>query len=217
MDWFLSLILIIALLVIIFFSAMPIAFAFMTLNFICLYVWAGGAGSWFIVVNSAFESLTGTVFLAVPPFILMGEILFHTGTSWLIIDALDKWIGRVTGRLSILAILSGVVLATLTGSSLGSVVMIGSVLVAEMYKRGYKASMVLGPCAASGGLAILIPPTMLGIIGASLVKVSVGDFLIAIIIPGLIYTIWRHTSSIDMCPKCKKAQMILMEKKKIIK
>jgi len=149
----------------------------------------------------------------------MGEILFHTGTSWLIIDALDKWIGRVPGRLSILAILSGVVLATLTGSSLGSVVMIGSVLVAEMYRRGYKASMVLGPCAASGGLAILIPPTMLGIIGASLVKVSVGDFLIAIIIPGLIlgvlyfgYVLIRAAIHPAVAPPYERKKIPLSEK-----
>ena len=219
MNWVLSLVLIVALLIIIFFSAMPIAFAFMTLNFICLYIWAGGPGSWFIVVNSAFESMTSTVFLAVPPFILMGEILFHTGTSWLIIDALDRWVGRIPGRLSILAILSGVVLATLTGSSLGSVVMIGSVLVSEMYKRGYSASMVLGPCAASGGLAILIPPTMLGIIAASLVKVSVGDFLIAIIIPGLIlsalyfgYVLLRAGLQPALAPPYQRKRIPLSEK-----
>lgn len=189
MEWFLGLLSIVILLIILFFSGMPVAFAFMTLNFLCLFLWAGGVDNWYMVVNSAFETLTGTVFLAVPPFILMGEILFHTGTSLLIIDAVDKWVGRVPGRLSVLAIMSGVLLATLTGSSLGATVMIGSVLVTEMYKQGYKPHLVLGPCAASGGLAILIPPTMLGIVAASLVKISVGDFLIAIIIPGLIMAI----------------------------
>lgn len=219
MEWLLVLLVIIAMLILLFFSGMPVAFAFMTLNLLCLFLWAGGADSWFVVVNSAFESLTGTVFLAVPPFILMGEILFHTGTSLLIIEALDKWVGRIPGRLSILAIASGVVLATLTGSSLGSVVMIGSVLAPEMYRRGYKPKMVLGPCAASGGLAILIPPTMLGIIAASLVKVSVGDFLIAIILPGLVlavlyfgYVLVRAGLDPSIAPPYERARIPFSEK-----
>ncbi|MDP2268425.1 MAG: TRAP transporter large permease subunit, partial [Deltaproteobacteria bacterium] len=151
-----------------------------------LYIWAGGADAWFMAVGSAFQILTGTFFLSVPSFILMGEILFYTGASELVIRAIDKWIGRVPGRLSLLSVASGALLASMTGSSMGATVMVGSVLIPEMRKHGYSSEMSIGCCAASGALAPLIPPTILGVIAASLVKVSVGNFLIAIIIPGLV-------------------------------
>ena len=186
MEWFVIVPLILTLLLALFLSGMPVAFAFATLNLICLYVWVGGAKAWFMAVNSGFQILTGTCFLPVPSFVLMGEILFYTGVARVIIDALDKWIGRVPGRLSMLSVLSGTALAAMTGSSLGAAVMLGSILLPEMNKHGYRYQMTLGPCAASGALAILIPPTILGVIAASLVKVSVGDFLIAIVVPGFV-------------------------------
>ena len=95
MDRYATLPLIVTLLIALFFTGMPVAFAFLTLNLICLFIWAGGIDSWFMLVNSGFDVLTGTNFLAVPSFVLMGEILFLTGASKLIISALDKWIGRV--------------------------------------------------------------------------------------------------------------------------
>ena len=66
-----------------------------------------------------------------------------------------------------LSVLSGTILATMTGSSMGATVMIGSVLIPEMHKHGYKIQMSIGACAASGALAPLIPPTILGVIGAA--------------------------------------------------
>lgn len=186
MEWLSILVIIVTLLIALFFTGIPVAFAFMTLNFICLYLWAGGVDAWFMAVNSAFQILTSTFFLPVPSFILMGEILFYTGASEVIIRAMDKWIGRVPGRLALLSMASGTLLAAMTGSSMGATVMIGSVLIPEMRKHGYSSEMSIGACSASGALAPLIPPTILGVIAASLVKISVGNFLIAIIVPGVV-------------------------------
>ena len=219
MEWYAILPVIVTLLIALFFTGMPVAFAFLTLNLICLFIWAGGINSWFMLVNSAFDVLTGTNFLAVPSFVLMGEILFLTGASKLIIGALDKWIGRVPGRLSMLSVVSGTILATMTGSSMGATVMIGSVLVPEMHKHGYKIQMSIGACAASGALAPLIPPTILGVIGASLVKVSVGHFLIAIIVPGVVlaflffaYIFVRAWMQPDLAPPYEGAKVSFLEK-----
>jgi tripartite ATP-independent transporter DctM subunit len=186
MEWVVPFIVILILLLALFGSGMPVAFAFLTLNLICLYLWAGGVKAWFMVLNSGFDILTGSAFLAVPPFVLMGEILLQTEASAVIINALDKWIGRIPGRLSMLSVLAGTLLAAMTGSTIGSTVMLGSVLVPEMRKHGYHPVMILGPCAASGGLAMLIPPTILGVVMAGLVKISVGEFLIAIVLPGVV-------------------------------
>ncbi|MEJ2726616.1 MAG: TRAP transporter large permease subunit [Deltaproteobacteria bacterium] len=75
--------------------------------------------------------------------------------------------------------------ATLSGSAMAGCAMLGSVLVPEMKKRGYKKPMTLGPILGSGGLAIMIPPSALGVLWASLSRVSVGGILVAIIVPGI--------------------------------
>ena len=102
------------------------------------------------------------------------------------IEALDTWLGRVPGRLALLAVASGTVLATLSGASIGTTAMLASTLSPAMEARGYKKTMSIGPLLGSGGLAIMIPPSALGVILAVIASVSVGKLLIAIIIPGLL-------------------------------
>lgn len=88
-----------------------------------------------------------------------------------------------------MAVMSGTLFSTLSGSSMASTAMLGSVLVPEMERRGYKKPMSLGPILGSGGLAIMIPPSALGVVLASLARISVGELLIAIIIPGFIMAV----------------------------
>jgi tripartite ATP-independent transporter DctM subunit len=116
----------------------------------------------------------------------MGDIMFRSNVAPQMMDVLDKWLGRLPGRLSLLAVAAGTLFATLSGASIAGVAMLGSVLFPEMKKRGYKNSMILGPIIGSGGLAMMIPPSALGVLLAALAHFSVGTFLIAIIIPGFL-------------------------------
>jgi tripartite ATP-independent transporter DctM subunit len=102
------------------------------------------------------------------------------------LDALDKWIGRLPGRLSILAVGTGILFSSLTGASMTSIALLGTVLLPEMEKRGYKTPMTLGPIMGSGGLAILIPPSGLAVLLGAIGQISVGKLLMAIIVPGLL-------------------------------
>ena len=140
-------------------------------------------------------------------FILMGTVMLHSGVAFKMIDVLDDWLGRIAGRLSLLAIGAGALLATLTGVAMGSVAMLGSTLAPEMKKRGYSNSMTLGPILASGSLAIMIPPSALGVVLASLGKFSVGKLLVGIILPGLLlalsyaaYVVIRCTINPSLAP-----------------
>ncbi len=97
--------------------------------------------------------------------------------------------------------------------------MLGSVLVPEMERRHYKKSMSLGPILGSGGLAIMIPPSALGVLLATLGNFSVGKFLIAIIFPGLIvavlygiYIVGRCWLQKDLAPTYDVAAIPLREK-----
>jgi tripartite ATP-independent transporter DctM subunit len=102
------------------------------------------------------------------------------------IDTLDKWMGRLPGRLGLLAVGSGVLIATLSGASMASSAILASTLTPEMEKRGYKKAMSLGPIMGSGGLAVMIPPSSLAVLIAALAETSVGAVLIGGIVPGLL-------------------------------
>jgi len=116
----------------------------------------------------------------------MGEVMFHSGIAPVLIRTLDKWLGRLPGRLSLLAVGAGTLFSTLTGTSLASVAMLGSVLVPEMEQQGYKKSMTLGPILGSGGLAMMIPPSALAVLCGAIAEISIGRILVGIIIPGLL-------------------------------
>jgi hypothetical protein len=96
-------------------------------------------------------------------------------------------------------VLGGTGFSTLSGSSMGATALLGSLLVPEMNKRGYKKRMSIGPILGTGGLAIIIPPSALAVLLATLSKVDIGALLVAGIVPGLVLaglyigTIWIHT------------------------
>jgi tripartite ATP-independent transporter DctM subunit len=165
---------------------LPVAFAFMLINVVGVYVfWGGGIGLNQLILNID-SSVSTFVLVPVPMFVLMGSVMFHSGVAYKMIDVLDEWMGRIAGRLALLAVGAGALFATLTGVAMGSVAMLGSTLAPDMQKRGYSKSMSLGPILASGSLAIMIPPSALGVILASLGKISVGKLLVGIILPGLL-------------------------------
>ena len=83
------------------------------------------------------------------------------------------------GRLSLMVIGGGAMFATLSGSTIASTAMLGEIMVPEMQARNYKKPMIIGPIVGVGGLAMLIPPSALAVVYASLAQISVGKVLIA--------------------------------------
>ncbi len=168
---------------------LPVAFAFLTVNLIGVYVFWGGAIGLGQLILSIDSSVSTFVLVPRPMFILMGTVMFHSGVAYKLIDVLDQWLGRIAGRLAVLAVGAGALFATLTGVAMGSVAMLGSTLAPDMERRGYSKSMSLGPILASGSLAILIPPSALAVILASLGRFSIGKLLIGIVIPGFLLAV----------------------------
>ena len=219
MDWWLALLLGFGGLVVMLLLGLPVAFSFLCLNVIGVFLFWGGTTGLNQLIYSIESSVTTFALLPVPMFILMGEVMFQSGIGFQMMDALDKWIGRLPGRLGLLAVGGGTLFATLTGVAVGSVAMLGSVLAPEMEKRGYKKSMSLGPILASGGLAILIPPSALAVVLATLGEFSIGKLLIAIIIPGLtlavlyaVYIIGRCSLQPSIAPPYDIESIPIMEK-----
>ena len=167
------------------FLSVPVAFAFLLVSFGGLY-WLSGFPGVSQVTANASVAVTHFVFLPIPLFLLMGELFFNAGVARKVFDAVDMLIGRMRGRLSYVTIFGGTTFAALTGTSFGNTAMLGSLLVPEMTRRGYKRHMSIGPILGVGGLAILIPPSGLGVLLGSLAKIDIGRLLIAGVLPGLV-------------------------------
>ncbi|WP_287439861.1 TRAP transporter large permease subunit, partial [Reinekea sp.] len=138
-------------------------------------------------------------------------------------NAIDRLMGKVPGRLSYVTVVGGTAFSTLSGSSMGSTALMGSLLVPEMERRGYKKHMSIGPILGTGGLAIIIPPSALAVLLGTLAQVDIAKLLIAGIIPGLILasfyvlTIFIHTKlDPDAAPAYEVAAISLLGKLKLI-
>ncbi|MDP2268247.1 MAG: TRAP transporter large permease, partial [Deltaproteobacteria bacterium] len=150
-----------------------------------VWIFMGSAGFENIALH-IFTGLSSFVLAPVPLFILMGEVMYHSRLADSTLDVLDRWIGKVPGRLGVLAAASGTLFAATSGSSMANTAMLGTVLLPEMRKRGYSVKMSVGPILGSGGLAILIPPSALAVVLASIAQISVGKLLVAGVIPGIL-------------------------------
>jgi tripartite ATP-independent transporter DctM subunit len=206
MDWGTTLLIMLAVLMVILLSGIPIAFAFLLFNLLGTLYLMGPNGIEQISV-SMFSSVSKFVIAPVPLFILMGTIMFHSGMAKNVIDIMDSWMGRMPGRLSVLTLVSGTIFATLSGSTIATSGTLGTLLVPEMQKRGYHKSMAIGPIMGVGGLAMIIPPSALAVVLGSLGKISIGKLLIGGILPGLLiaalylsYIIGRSILQPSMAP-----------------
>lgn len=219
MEWWLVLLIIFSCFILLMLTGLPIAFAFMTINLIGVFFLWGGINGLQQLILSIFESVTFFALLPVPLFLLMGEVLFHSGMGSRMLDALDTSMGRLPGRLSLVAVAGGVLIAVLCGNTWASTAMLGSMLVPDMRKRGYKKPMALGPILGGGALAIIIPPSGMAVVLATLAGVSVGGLLIAGIVPGLImagffsvYIIGRCILQPHMAPAYALSQLSFSDK-----
>ena len=114
----------------------------------------------------------------------MGELLFRSGIAGKLMDVLDAWLGRVPGRLSLMAVGGGTLFATLGRLRRRDDGAARPHPCSRHVKRGYKQPMTLGPVMGSGGLAVMLPPSALGVILAATADISVGQLLMSIIVPG---------------------------------
>ncbi len=219
MEWWLILVVFFVSLIGLMLIGLPVALSFILVSLGGSYWLWGGLSGFEQIITSLFSGLAHFSLVTVVLFILMGETTFRSGISHNVLDAVDQWVGRLPGRLGLVAVGAGSLFACMSGSSMSSIAVFGKLLVPEMERRGYKKPMSLGPILGSGGLSIMIPPTALGIILAVLTKVSVAELLIAIIIPGLImalcyilYIVLRCYVQPHIAPNYEKKVMPLRRK-----
>ncbi|MFK5979986.1 MAG: SLC13 family permease [Rhizobiaceae bacterium] len=185
-EWYWAMAMMIGLVVSLLFSGFHIAFAFFAANIVGVFVFMRGHLGLAAMPIEFVYSVSKYAFVPVALFILMGEILFQTGVAYRAINAIDHLIKRVPGRLSVVSIVGGTIFSSLTGSTISNTAIMGSVMLPEMLKRNYHPTIAIGPIMAVGGIAMLIPPSALAVLLASLAEGSIKDLLIAGIMPGLL-------------------------------
>ncbi len=199
MVWWAGLISLFLAFVILLMLGVRVAFGFLLISAVGMYLVFNGNPGLYQLIQSEFSALASFSLLPLPLFVLMGEILFRGGLADQALDALDKWFGRMPGRLALLAVSAGAMFSVMTGSSLATTALLGSTLVPEMEKRGYKKAMTMGPIMGSGTLAAMIPPTGLGVTLAAIAEISVGQTLVAIIVPGILMAVMYATYVLVRC------------------
>ena len=199
MEWYEALALLVGTIMALMAVGMPVALAFLAANILGAWIFMGGERGVVQLLNNGWGALATFALVPIPLFLLMGELFFHTGLGARMFTAIDRLLGRLPGRLSYVTVLGGTGFSTLSGSSMGSTALLGALMVPEMNRRGYKPHMSIGPILGTGGLAIIIPPSALAVLLATLAQIDVGALLIAGVIPGLVLaclylaTIWIQT------------------------
>jgi tripartite ATP-independent transporter DctM subunit len=186
MNWIEGSVLLFGGLVVVMGLGLPVAFAFLVLNVIGAIFFLGGEPGLAQLARNAVQSITSFSLTPIPFFVLMGEVLFHTGVALKAIDAFALLIRRVPGRLSVIAIVAGTVFSAISGSTIATTALLGSLMLPTMLARGYDPRMAMGPIMGIGGVDMLIPPSALTVLLGSLAGISIAGLLIGGIVPGLI-------------------------------
>lgn len=197
----------------------PVAFAFLAANLVGAFLLMGGLEGLLQLVDNSTSLITSFTLVAIPMFVLMGALLFHSGLASRVFDTLDTLLGRIPGRLSYLTVAGGATFSTLTGSTMANTAMLGSLMVPEMTRRGYAPYMSIGPIIGTGGLAMLIPPSSMGVLLGSLARIDIGALLIAGLLPGLILAllyclvIWLQTKLNPNCAPVYETEAVSLRRK----
>jgi len=164
----------------------PVAVGFFITNVIAAVLFMGGGAGIQQIINNGFGAMTNFALVPIPMFLFMGELFYHTGLATRCFNAADKLLGNIRGRLAYVTLIGGTAYAGPAGSSMGACALLGRLMVPEMIKRGYSKYLSLGPIMGVGGLAVIIPPSALTVLLATLGRTDVGDLLVAGVVPGLL-------------------------------
>ncbi|SDU15504.1 TRAP transporter large permease [Stappia sp. ES.058] len=186
MTWAVFLLVAIGLLLALLFAGVRIFAAFLALNLVGLTLLLGPRG-FGLFSNSIYETATSPSLMTVALFVLMGEVLFRSGTVAVLFDSIDRLVGGLRGRLYVVTIALSTVFGALSGSAVAVAAMLGRSVLPLMQARGYDTRLSAGTILAGASLAPIIPPSLLAIIVGSLADVSIAGLLVAGILPGILF------------------------------
>ncbi|MCP1198351.1 TRAP transporter large permease [Notoacmeibacter sp. MSK16QG-6] len=188
MEWVTVLLIFVGSLLGLMMTGLNVFIAFLIVNLASTVILIGPRG-FGLFANSLSESLMTESYATIPLFILMGEILFRSGSVDVLFDSVDRLVGQIRGRLYAVVILIATIFGALSGSVIAVTAMLGRSALPNMEQRGYSPRLSATVVLAGASLAPIIPPSLLAIIVGSLADVSIAGLLVAGIVPGIIISL----------------------------
>src|ERR1700681_580060 len=189
MSWQMAALLLLGGSTVLLFIGMPVAFSFIAINLVGALLFLGGEAGLMQLARNCIGSVATFSLTPMPLFILMGEVLFHTGLAVKVIEGVERLIRQVPGRLAVVAVVAGTIFSAISGSTIATTAMLGSLMLPVMLARGYHPTMATGPIMAIGAVDMLIPPSALTVLLGSLSGISISKLLIGGVVPGLILSV----------------------------
>lgn len=208
MSWQLATLLLLGGSTVLLFLGLPVALSFVAINILGAWLFLNGEPGLIQIVRNSVVSVTSFSLTPIPLFVLMGEVLFHSGLAIKVIDGVERLIKQVPGRLAVVAVVAGTIFSAISGSTIATTAMLGSLMLPIMLARGYHPTFATGPIMAIGAVDMLIPPSALTVLLGSLSGISISKLLIGGVVPGLmlsvafvIYIVVRARLSPSLAPQ----------------
>jgi tripartite ATP-independent transporter DctM subunit len=189
MSWQLASLLLLGGSTVLLFIGLPVAFSFMAINIVGAILFLGGDAGLSQMLRNSAAAVINFSLTPIPLFVLMGEVLFHTGLALKVIDGIERLVRQVPGRLAVVAVVAGTVFSAISGSTIATTAMLGSLMLPVMLARGYNPVLSTGPIMAIGAVDMLIPPSALTVLLGSLSGISISKLLIGGVVPGLMLSV----------------------------
>lgn len=169
-------------------GSMPVGFAMLAMGLVGFAVMVSPQAALSMATADLHSTFSDYNLTTIPMFVLMGQVAFHSGVSRGLFDAAYHWLGRLPGGLAMSTVGASAAFGAICGSGPATSATMATVALPEMKRYRYDMSLATGCVAASGGLGMLIPPSIVFIVYAILTELSIGKLFIAGIVPGLIIT-----------------------------
>ena len=167
----------------------PIAFSMLATAAGGLYIIQGLSYATNQISSTFWDQATNFVFIAVPMYFLMGQLVYRTNIAGDLYDCVYKWLGRLPGGLAITSVVACAGFGAVSGGSVTAVATMGPMCMPAMRRYNYDDSLATGSIASAGTLGILIPPSIILVVYGIWTESSIGALFIAGIIPGIMMTI----------------------------
>ena len=167
-------------------TGMPIAMGAMLAGFLGIWYLAGIEPALVTLGTAPFSRAATYVFLIIPLFVLMGYIAFEAGLAKNAFETAKRWLGHIPGGVAMAVIAGNAAFGACSGSSIAATATMGKISLPEMERLNYSPRLAAGVIAATGTFASMIPPSGMLVVYAIMSEVSVGQMLLAGLIPGFI-------------------------------
>ncbi len=189
----------IAVLVLVFFSRMPVAYVMTMIGYLGFSFLVSGSAGLKLLARDFFEVYSSYGLTIIPLFIFMGQIAFNAGISRRLYDSAYKFVGAYRGGLATATVCACTAFGAVCGSSPATAATMATVGLPEMKRYGYAPELAAGSVASGGGLGMLMPPSVVLIVYGILTEQSIGELFVAGIIPAVFMTGWFALAVLGYC------------------